>query len=136
MARILAIDFGLKRVGLAVTDPLQIIASGLTTIEQAKALEFITDYCIKETVECIVIGYPLNMDGSETNATNPVEKFIKKLSRQLPGIPVIKEDERFTSKMAKEAMLQGGVKKMKRRDKSLVDMVSATLILQAYLENR
>jgi putative Holliday junction resolvase len=136
VGRILAIDFGMKRVGLAVTDPLQIIANGLTTVENKLALDFISNYCQKENVELIVIGYPLNFDGSKTDSTEGVENFIKKLNKKLPAIKVELEDERLTSKMAKQAMIDGGMKKMKRRDKAMVDKISATLILQSYLESR
>ncbi|MBL6964345.1 MAG: Holliday junction resolvase RuvX [Bacteroidetes bacterium] len=136
MARILAIDYGSKRVGLAVTDPLQLIANALTTVERKLALEFIISYCEKEDVETIVMGYPLNLDGSKTDSTQGVESFIRKLQKQLPKLEIVLEDEQFTSKMAKDAILAGGVKKMKRRDKSMVDKISATLILQSYLESK
>ena len=136
MARILAIDYGSKRVGLAVTDPLQLIANALTTVERKLALEFIISYCEKEDVETIVMGYPLNFDGSKTDSTQGVESFIRKLQKQLPKLEIVLEDEQFTSKMAKDAILAGGVKKMKRRDKSMVDKISATLILQSYLESK
>lgn len=136
MGRILAIDYGSKRVGIAVTDPLQIIATGLTTMEYKLAFDFIVNYCEKEKVETIVMGYPLNFDGSKTDSTQGVEDFVKKLEKRLPQMEIILEDERLTSKMAKEAMIAGGLKKMKRRDKSLVDKISATLILQSYLESK
>ncbi|MEA3495520.1 MAG: Holliday junction resolvase RuvX [Bacteroidota bacterium] len=135
MARIICIDFGLKRVGVAVTDSLKIIASGLATVENKNIIKFLEDYFSKEEVEKIVIGYPLNLDGTPTHATEAVERFIKTLNKKFRNIPVEKEDERFTSKMATKAMIEGGVKKKKRRDKSLIDKVSATIILQSYLEN-
>ncbi len=135
MARIICIDFGLKRVGVAVTDSLKIIASGLATVENRNIIKFLEDYFAKEEVEKIVVGYPLNLDGTPTHATEAVERFIKTLNKKFRNIPVEKEDERFTSKMATKAMIEAGVKKKKRRDKSLIDKVSATIILQSYLEN-
>jgi len=136
MGRILAIDYGLKRTGLAVTDPMQIIASGLTALDNALLIPFLTDYISKESVDKIVIGYPLNLDGSETHITSDVEQFINKLNKLFPSVIVIKEDERFTSKMAVRALIDSGVKKMKRRDKKLIDKMSAVLILQSYLEHK
>ena len=134
MGRILAIDYGLKRTGIAVTDPLRIIATGLLTIETSNLLHFIKEYCSKEKVDIFVLGYPLNLDGSPTHGTEPVQRFRKKLENEFPVIPVYYEDERYTSKLAVEAMVQGGVRKKHRSDKSLIDKVSATIILQAYLE--
>jgi putative Holliday junction resolvase len=132
----MAIDFGLKRVGLAVTDPLQLIAQGLTTVETPKAMDFILNYCREEEVETIVLGMPLNFDGSRTDATEGVEKFMSRLQKKLPGMPIELEDERLSSKMAKAAMLEGGMKKKRRRDKKMVDKISATLILQSFLESK
>ena len=134
MSRILAIDYGLKRTGIAVTDPLRIIATGLQTIETANILTFLKEYTTKEKVDLFVLGYPLNLDGTSTHGTEPVIRFRKKLETEFPDIPVSYEDERYTSKLAVEAMVQGGVRKKQRRDKSLIDKVSATIILQAYLE--
>jgi putative holliday junction resolvase len=134
MGRILAIDYGLKRTGIAVTDPLQIIANGLLTVETINILSFLKEYTTKEKVDLFVLGYPLNLDGTSTHGTEPVNNFRKKLETEFPAIPVTYEDERYTSKLAVEAMVQGGVKKKHRRDKSLIDKVSATIILQAYLE--
>lgn len=136
MGRIIGIDYGLKRVGLAVTDPLNIFAQGLTTVENKQLISFLKSYFEKESVDTIVVGYPLNMDGTATHATHAVEELIIKLEKNFPDVSVVKEDERYTSKMAVKTMVDGGVKKKKRRDKSLIDKVSATLILQSYLESR
>jgi putative Holliday junction resolvase len=135
LARILSIDYGLKRTGLAVTDPLQIIASGLATVESKQLINFLKDYFNKEQVELIIIGEPKNMDDSDTHATPLVEKFIKELQKHFPQIPVKKVDERFTSKMAKDAMLDMGLKKMQRRNKALVDEIAATILLQEYMRS-
>ncbi len=133
MPRIIAIDYGLKRTGLAVTDPLQIIATGLTTVESRQLIPFLKDYFSKEQVELIIIGEPKNMDDSDTHATPLVEKCIKELEKNFPNIPVKKVDERFTSKMASQAMIDMGMKKKQRRNKSLIDEIAATIILQDYL---
>jgi putative Holliday junction resolvase len=133
LPRIIAIDYGLKRTGLAVTDPLQIIATGLTTVETRQLIPFLKDYFSKEQVELIVIGEPKNMDDSDTHATPLVEKCIKELQKHFPHIPVKKVDERFTSKMASQAMIDMGLKKKQRRDKALIDEIAATIILQDYL---
>lgn len=135
MARIIAIDYGLKRTGLAVTDPLQIIATGLTTVESKQLIPFLKDYFARETVELIIIGEPKNMDDSATHATPLVEKCIKELQKNFPAIPIKKVDERFTSKMAKDAMIEMGMKKMQRRNKALVDEIAATIILQEYMRS-
>ena len=137
MARILAIDYGKKRTGIAVTDPLQIIASGLTTVETPKLFDFLKDYFQKEEVETVVVGYPFQMENSRTAHSVPlIDSFIKRFQKNFPHIPVEKEDEHFTSKMATQAMIDGGVKKMKRRDKALVDKISAAIILQSYMERK
>ncbi|MGN6493436.1 MAG: Holliday junction resolvase RuvX [Agriterribacter sp.] len=133
MPRILAIDYGLKRTGIAVTDPLQIIATGLTTIESPKLIEFLKNYFAKEEVEKIVIGEPKNLDDSDTHATEPVRKIVEKIKKEFPAIPVILVDERFTSKLAKQAMLDMGMKKKQRRDKAAVDEIAATIMLQEYM---
>ena len=133
MARILAIDYGLKRTGLAVTDPLQIIATGLATVESKQLIPFLKNYFMKEPVELILIGELKNWDNSDTHATPLVEKCIKDLQKNFPAIPVKKMDERFTSKMAKQAMIEMGMKKMERRNKALVDEIAATMMLQEYL---
>ena len=134
MARILAIDYGLKRTGLAVTDPLQIIAGALTTVETPQLFNFLKDYFSKEQVERIIIGDPKNLDDSDTHATAHVRKTIERLRKEFPAIPVVPVDERYSSKMAKGAMIEMGMKKMQRRDKSMVDKIAATILLQEYME--
>jgi len=134
MARILAIDYGLKRTGLAVTDPLQIIAGALTTVETPQLFNFLKDYFKKEPVELIIIGDPRNLDDSDTHATPHVRKVIERLKKEFPAILVVPVDERYSSKMAKGAMIEMGMKKMQRRDKSMVDKIAATIILQEYME--
>lgn len=136
MARILAIDYGLKRTGLAVTDPLQIIASALTTVETPQLFNFLKDYISREAVELIIIGDPRNLDDSDTHATPHVKKAIERLRKEFPAIPVVPVDERYSSKMAKTAMIEMGMKKMQRRDKATVDKIAATIILQEYMERR
>lgn len=133
MARILAIDYGGKRTGLAVTDPLQIIASGLCTVETPRLLAFLKDYFSKEPVERIIIGMPTNWDDSATHATPLVQQFIKVLAKNFPAIPVTEVDERYTSKMATQAMIQMGLKKKQRQNKGLVDEIAATIMLQEYM---
>jgi putative holliday junction resolvase len=134
MPRILAIDYGLKRTGLAVTDPFKIIATGLTTVESPKLIAFLKDYFKKETVERILVGEPKNLDDSDTHATRPVKLLIERLRKEFPNIPVVTTDERYTSKMASRAMIDMGLRKKQRRDKSLVDKIAATIMLQEYLE--
>jgi putative Holliday junction resolvase len=136
LPRILAIDYGLKRTGIAVTDPLQIIATGLLTVESKQLIPFLKDYFARETVELIVIGEPKNWDDSPTHATPLVERCIKSLQKNFPAMPIQKVDERYTSKMAKDAMLEMGLPKMKRRNKALVDEIAATIMLQEYLRSR
>ncbi|HRN58429.1 MAG TPA: Holliday junction resolvase RuvX [Agriterribacter sp.] len=136
MPRILAIDYGLKRTGIAVTDPLQIIATGLTAIESPKLIDFLKAYLEKEPVEKIIIGEPRNLDDSDTHATALVQKAVEKIKKAFPGIPVEKADERYTSKMAVQAMIDMGMKKKQRRNKALVDEIAATIILQEYLHHR
>jgi len=133
LPRILSIDYGLKRTGLAVTDPLQIIATGLTTVESKQLISFLKDYFAREEVELIIIGEPKNWDDTDTHATPLVEKIIKQLEKNFPKIPIKKVDERYTSKMAKDAMLEMGLKKMQRRNKKLVDEIAATILLQEYM---
>ena len=133
MARIISIDYGLKRTGIAVTDPYQIIATGLTTVHSKELIPFLKDYFEKEPVELIIIGEPKNWDDSDTHATPLVEKCIKDLQKNFPAIPIKKVDERYTSKMAKDAMLEMGMKKKDRRNKALVDEIAATIMLQEYL---
>lgn len=133
MARILCIDYGLKRTGIAVTDPLQIIATGLTTVDSRQLIPFLKDYFLNEQVELIIIGEPKNWDDSDTHATPLVEKCIVELKKIFPLLPVEKVDERYTSKMAKDAMLEMGMKKKERRKKGLVDEIAAAIMLQEYL---
>jgi putative Holliday junction resolvase len=133
MARIICIDYGLKRTGLAVTDPLQIIATGLTTVHSKELISFLKNYFQKEPVELIIIGEPKNWDDSDTHATPLVEQCIKDLQKNFPATPIKKVDERYTSKMAKDAMLEMGMKKKDRRKKELVDEIAATIMLQEYL---
>lgn len=135
MARILALDVGGKRTGIAVTDPLQIIASGLTTIEASQLIPFLKEYLQREPVERFVIGWPTNWDDSPTHGTPIVERAIVALQKNFPAIPVHKMDERYTSKMAKDAMLEMGLKKKDRRDKKIVDEIAATILLQEYLRS-
>ena len=135
MPRILAIDYGLKRTGIAVTDPLQIIATGLTTVESRQLIPFLKDYFSKEEVSLIIIGEPKNIDDSDTHATPLVEKCIKELQKVFPAIPIQKVDERFTSKMASRAMIDMGMKKKQRRDKGTVDKIAATILLQEYMNS-
>ncbi|MDQ6889777.1 MAG: Holliday junction resolvase RuvX [Bacteroidota bacterium] len=134
MARILCIDFGLKRTGLAVTDPLQIIATGLTTIDSPQLISFLKDYFTKEKVELIIIGEPKNLDDSDTHATPLVQAAIKKLEKAFPHIPVKTVDERYTSKMARQAMIEMGMKKKDRRNKRTVDEIAAAIMLQEYMQ--
>lgn len=135
MARIICIDYGLKRTGLAVTDPFQIIATGLTTIESPKLISFLKEYFSKEEVELILIGEPKNLDDSDTHATPLVKKAMGKIKKEFPSIPLKTVDERYTSKMASQAMIDMGMKKKQRQNKSLVDEIAATIMLQEYLNN-
>ncbi len=136
MARILALDFGTKRTGIAVTDELQIIASGLTTVNTKELLSFLKDYLSKEQVELFLIGEPKQMDNTESESEKYIKPFIEKLQKEFPEIPIKREDERFTSKMAVQTMIDSGLKKKQRQNKALVDEISATLILQSYLYSK
>ncbi len=136
MARILAIDFGLKRTGLAVTDELQIIASGLTTVDTKELLPFLKDYISKENVELFVIGKPKQMDNTDSESEVLIKDFLEKLQKQIHQMPIKRVDERFTSKMAFQTMIDSGLKKKQRRNKALVDEISATIILQSYLYSK
>ncbi|MDP9230512.1 MAG: Holliday junction resolvase RuvX [Bacteroidota bacterium] len=133
MSRILAIDYGLKRTGLAVTDPLQIIATGLTTIDSKELISYLKKYFGAEQVELIIIGEPKTLDDRDTHATPLVEKCVKDLAKNFPSIPIKTVDERYTSRMASQAMIDMGMKKKQRRNKSLIDEISATIMLQEYL---
>ena len=136
MSRIVAIDFGLKRTGIAVTDPLQIIATALETVPTAQLMAFLKSYAAAEEVECFVVGEAKRLNNQETHATKPTELFVESLRKAFPGKEVFRVDERFTSKIAKQTLLDGGLKKKDRRDKALLDSVSATLILQTFMEQR
>jgi len=133
MGRILAIDFGEKRTGIAVTDELQIIASGLTTVQTPELIPFLVEYTQKENVELILVGKPKQMNHQDSESETYIQSFLEKLSKELPNIPIQREDERFTSKMAFQTMIDSGLKKKQRRNKALVDEISATIILQSYL---
>ena len=135
MGRILAIDFGKKRTGIAVTDELQIIASGLTTVETDKLISFLKKYTSEEKVELFVIGKPKQMNNSDSESEILIIEFINKLKKIL-NIPIKRVDERFTSKIAFQTMIDGGLKKQQRRNKALVDEISATIILQSYLYSK
>jgi putative holliday junction resolvase len=133
MARIMAIDYGLKRTGIAVTDPLQIIATGLTTVESPKLIVFLKEYMRTEAVELILMGEPKNWDDSDTHATPLVRQIVQRLQKEFPAVPLKMVDERFTSKLASRAMIEMGMKKKQRRNKALVDEIAATIMLQEYL---
>jgi putative Holliday junction resolvase len=136
MARILAIDYGAKRVGLAATDPLQIIASPLDTVHSKDFIEFIRKYLLREPVEAFIVGMPKRLDNTDTDATAGAKGCVTLLRKHFPQIPVHLHDERFTSRMAQQAILASGAKKKDRQNKELVDKVSASIILQSYLESK
>jgi putative Holliday junction resolvase len=134
MARVIAIDYGSKRVGIAVTDELQIIASGLTTVHSTEIIAFLEDYFSKNEVECIVVGEAKDLQNNPSESAKVIEPFVKHLSRKFKGIKIARVDERFTSKMAFQTMIDSGLKKKARQNKALVDEISATIILQSYME--
>jgi putative holliday junction resolvase len=136
MARIIAIDYGLRRTGIAVTDPLQIIATGLCTVTTHGLMPFLEKYFKQEEVERVLIGAPLNLDGSETHATRPVQNFINGFQKKFPQLPIETVDERYTSKMARKSMAEMGLKKKDRENKALLDEVTATMMLQEYLDRQ
>jgi putative holliday junction resolvase len=136
MGRIIGIDYGKKRIGLAVTDPLQIFASPLDTVNPEGFFAFIENYLKQETIDAFVIGYPVQMNNKPSESVNQINPFIKKLRNTFPGKQIHLVDERFTSQMAFQTMIDGGVRKKDRRDKSLVDKISASIILQSFLDNR
>jgi putative Holliday junction resolvase len=136
MSRLLSIDYGKKRTGIAVSDSLQIIANGLTTVETSKLFEFLEDYLKKEEVESIIVGLPKQMNGEPSENMKRIEPFVNRLKKIYPKINIEYYDERFTSKLAHQAMIDGGLKKQDRRNKELVDEISATIILQGYMESR
>ena len=136
MGRILSIDYGKKRTGLAVTDPAQIIANGLTTVDTAKLWEFLTDYVSREAVDKIVVGMPVQMNGQPSDNQRNILPFVNRWRESYPDIPIVEYDERFTSVMAQRTMIDAGLGRMARRDKALVDEISATIILQSYMESQ
>jgi putative Holliday junction resolvase len=136
MGRIMAIDYGQKRAGLAVTDERQVIASGLATVHVGKLMDYLRDYFSREPVERLVIGEPFDMQYRPSDASRYIDPFIRQVRKQFPDIPVERMDERFTSKMAMQAMLDAGVKRKDRQRKELVDTISATILLQSFLESR
>lgn len=136
MSRIIAIDYGRKRSGLAVTDPLQLIANGLPTVATHQLMDFLKDYCSREDVEMIIVGEPRQMNGEPSESSKYIEPFLKQLSRQMPQMKVIRRDERFTSVIAHREMLAAGFRKSQRQQKGLADEMSAVIILTEYLQNR
>lgn len=136
MGRLLAIDYGTKRTGIAATDPLQIIANAVDTIETPKLFDFLTEYFEKESVDLVIVGEPFRADGSPAQSTPEIEKFIAKFKKKFPEMKVDREDESFSSKEAFETMIQSGISKKKRTKKDLVDRISATIILKNYMENK
>ena len=136
MGRLLSIDYGKKRTGIAVSDPLQLIANGLTTVETAKLFDFLSEYLQKEEVSCIVVGLPKQMNNEPSENMKRVEPFVNRLRKLYPHIAVEYWDERFSSRMAQQTMRDAGLKKKDRQNKELVDEISATIILQGYMERR
>ena len=136
LGRIVAIDFGQKRTGIAVTDPLQIIANSLTTVPSSEVISFLAAYTVKENVDAFVVGYPRQMNNSLSESVRYIDPFIEKLKKTFPGKEVFLIDERFTSKMAVQTMIMGGVRKKARQNKALIDAISATIILQSFMESR
>lgn len=133
MGRILAIDYGLKRTGIAVTDPERIIATGLTTVNTPVLFDFLKEYCAKEPVDIFLVGEPKHMDNTPSESARMIEPFVKKLAQTFPDKRIERIDERFTSKLAFQAMIDGGLKKKQRQNKAMIDQVSATIMLQDYL---
>ncbi|MDQ2178186.1 Holliday junction resolvase RuvX [Marinifilum sp. D714] len=136
MARILAIDYGRKRVGIAVTDPMQIIANGLGTVAAKDLLDYLEKYMASEEVELFVVGYPKQLNNEDSESMKYLKPFLGKLKKKFPDIPIEMVDERFTSKIAFQTMIDGGLKKKQRQDKAMIDKVSATIILQSYMETK
>ncbi len=134
MERLLSIDYGRKRVGVAVSDPLGIFATPLETVPSAKIIDYLKNYAQREKVKCFIVGYPMNLNNKPSEAAKDVDVFLKHLKKHFPDIPVFLEDERFTSQLAMNAMIAGGMKKSDRREKGNVDKVSAAIILQTYLD--
>ena len=136
MDRIVGMDYGRKRVGVAVSDPLGIFASALETVHSAKIIEYLKNYAQKETIVLFVVGYPINMNGAPSEAAKDIDIFLKQLAKAFPDVPVVKEDERFTSVLAHRAMIDGGMKKQDRQKKESVDKISAAIILQSYMDRK
>ena len=134
--RLMAFDYGTKRIGIAVTDPLQIIATALTTVHPDDIFKYLKDYLQHEQIETFVVGRPLQMDGTDSESAQHVVGFVRKLKKEFPAINVVEVDERFTSKMASSAIAQSGMKKNKKQNKGLVDTISATIILQTYMDTK
>lgn len=135
MGRLLAIDYGRRRCGVAVTDPLRIVASGLSTVPTAQLIDFLRRYVATETVDAFIMGYPTDMHGRESQSMRYIRPAVERINREIPTVPVIYYDERFTSVIAHRAMIDGGMKKMDRRDKAIVDEISATILLNDYLQS-
>jgi len=135
MGRILALDYGSKRTGIAITDEMKLIASGLTTVATSELLEFLKKYIASEKVELVLVGEPKQKDGTHSNIEKEIQKFLKKFTNVFPDLEVKRVDERYTSKMAFQTMIDSGLKKKQRRNKALIDEISATIILQEYLYN-
>lgn len=136
MGRVLAIDYGEKRTGIAITDPLQIVASGLTTVDTNTLIDFLKNYCSEENVDLFVVGLPKQMNNQPSQSESLIKPFLKKLKSNFPRISIIRIDERFTSKIASRTIIDLGLKKSQRQNKLLVDQISATLILQSYLDSK
>ncbi|NGF55873.1 Holliday junction resolvase RuvX [Parapusillimonas sp. SGNA-6] len=134
--RLMAFDYGTKRIGIAVSDPMQIIATALDTIHPEKIWDFLKEYTAKEAVETFIVGKPVQMDGTASQSAQHVTGFVRRLKKEYPHIPIVEVDERFTSKIASAAIAQSNLKKQKKQQKGLVDTVSATLILQTYMETQ
>ncbi len=133
MGRIVAIDYGIKRTGIAVTDPERIIATGLTTVDTPALLQFLRDYCQKEPVDMFLVGQPKHMDNTPSQSSAIIEPFVRQLAEAFPGKEIARIDERFTSKLAFQAMIDGGLKRKQRQNKGMIDQVSATIMLQDYM---
>lgn len=136
MGRVVALDYGRKRTGIAVTDPLHLIASGLTTVPTHGLIDFLKRYVQEEEVACFVVGEPKQMNNTPSEAEAFITPFLRHLRKTFPTIPIERQDERFTSKMAVQAMIEGGMKKKKRQNKAVIDEISATILLQAYLNKK
>lgn len=136
MGVIVALDYGKKRTGIAVTDPLQLIASGLTTVDTTQLLSFLKDFCSKTIVETFVVGLPKQMNNELSESEQLIQPFLETINKAFPDIPIQREDERFTSKIAFQSMIDGGMKKKQRQNKAKIDEISATLILQSYLNRK